>query len=347
MVKPRHDPNLFQSPFWARFKEIRGYQTQAFRIDYQGRRTNMVVIHRPCGPDERYGYIPHGPDIYVPQETQGPILEEISEHVTHRLPEDCRFLRFDLPWGSPYVGPSTEGAPECTPPEPRVREMRMNFGCRRWNLCKAPTDMQPPATVILDLDRPVGALLRDMHPKTRYSIRRAFRRGVRVTREGLEALPLWHRLYRDMAGRKNIVCEDLPYFKDLFATARDSGCTLHLFLAWHRGEAVAGNLVALHNKTAYYLHSAASGRGRRATASYAVLWKSIMDARGQGIRRFDLMGIPPNRDPRHPMHGLYRFKTRFGGRIFHFRGCWDYPFDSNGYSALALQAALDDPFHVR
>jgi lipid II:glycine glycyltransferase (peptidoglycan interpeptide bridge formation enzyme) len=38
-----------------------------------------------------------------------------------------------------------------------------------------------------------------------------------------------------------------------------------------------------------------------------------------------MFGIPPDEDPDHPMAGLYRFKTGFGGKIIHRPGSWDYP----------------------
>jgi hypothetical protein len=35
--------NLFQSAYWAHLKENRGYDTQAFWVDYRGRRTLTVT----------------------------------------------------------------------------------------------------------------------------------------------------------------------------------------------------------------------------------------------------------------------------------------------------------------
>ena len=35
------------------------------------------------------------------------------------------------------------------------------------------------------------------------------------------------------------------------------------------------------------------------------------------------------------MHGLYKFKTGFGGSMFHQLGCWDYPLDEKKYHAFA------------
>ena len=39
-----------------------------------------------------------------------------------------------------------------------------------------------------------------------------------------------------------------------------------------------------------------------------------------------MFGIPPTDDPEHPMAGLYRFKTGFGGEVRHRPGAWDYPY---------------------
>lgn len=330
--------NLFQSSFWANFKEKRGHDTQAFDLRFRDREASMVVIHRPCSADSKYAYVPKGPDIPVPQDKQGPFLEFVSERIRPRLPEDCRFIRYDLPWWSPYA--DTEEKHEWPgPPEPRIRELRMNFGTRNWNLRKSPTDMHAPDTVVLSLSRPSSRIFRAMRKKARYGIRSSFRRGVRVERRSAEDLVMWHPLYLEMAGRKGIPTEDLGHFQDLFAAAGCDEPDIELYLALRNGKLVAGSIIAFHVSTAYYLYSASSPEGRKFSASYAVLWKAIMQAKARGCRWFDLFGIPPNNNPSHPMHGLYRFKTRFGGCIHHLRGCWDYPLQNDDYHPLALASS--------
>ncbi|MCF8053588.1 MAG: peptidoglycan bridge formation glycyltransferase FemA/FemB family protein [Desulfobacterales bacterium] len=350
-VRPENfpfDSNLFQSAFWARFKKRRGYQTQTFWIDYQGRTSPLVLVHRPCAENAGFGYIPHGPDIDLPPEQHGPFLEKVSERIRSSLPDGCRFLRYDLPWPSPYGQGEEGGAEACRPPEPRIRELRMNFGCRRWNLHKAPTDMQAPDTVLLDLNQPASRILSDMHKKARYCVRSAFRRGVRIEREGPELLPDWHRLYAQMAERKGIAFESLEYFDALFAAARGRQPRIRLYAAFRNSELLAGSIFAFHapSSQATYLFSASSAEGRKQTAAYAILWKAMMDAKVDGCRWFDFFGIPPADRPEHPMHGLYRFKTRFGGDIRRMRGCWDYPFDEQMYSMLALSSSTKDAYHL-
>jgi lipid II:glycine glycyltransferase (peptidoglycan interpeptide bridge formation enzyme) len=333
------EANLFQGAFWARFKRRRGHDIQTFSIDHRGRKSAMLVVHRPCAADAAFGYVPHGPDIDIPEDRQGPFLEEVAEKIRYRLPDRCRFLRFDLPWQSPYATETRPGCGRFDRPEPRVRELRMNFGCRRWNLRKAPTDMQAPDTVILDLSPPAEQIFCSMHKKARYCVRSSFRQGVVVGQGGPEDLPAWHRMYVEMAERKHIAAESGAYFRGLFSEAGNRAATeIRLYRATFNGRLVAGSIFAFHadSSQATYLFSASSPEGRTRTAAYAVLWRAIQDAKAGGCRWFDLFGIPAEDTPAHPMHGLYRFKKRFGGRVRHLRGSWDYPFDEERYPLLAL-----------
>jgi lipid II:glycine glycyltransferase (peptidoglycan interpeptide bridge formation enzyme) len=61
-------------------------------------------------------------------------------------------------------------------------------------------------------------------------------------------------------------------------------------------------------------------------APYALQWQAMREAGAAGCGSYDLFGIPPREDPAHPMAGLYRFKTGFGGEIRHRGGSWDYSY---------------------
>ncbi len=50
------------------------------------------------------------------------------------------------------------------------------------------------------------------------------------------------------------------------------------------------------------------------------------DPHEKGSMNCDMFGVAPAPDPGHPLYGLYRFKSGFGGKMFHSLGCWDYPF---------------------
>ncbi|MCL2068259.1 MAG: peptidoglycan bridge formation glycyltransferase FemA/FemB family protein, partial [Treponema sp.] len=64
------------------------------------------------------------------------------------------------------------------------------------------------------------------------------------------------------------------------------------------------------------------------------------DAKEAGCIYYDLFGIPPDDNPTHPMAGLYRFKTGFGGQIIHRPGSWDFPYKPAIYCLFNIAEAL-------
>ncbi len=201
-----------------------------------------MVVHRPVRAEIAVGYAPFGPDVPVPVDERGPFPEELSAELWPRIPESCRALRSDLPWSDPHLG---SGERE-TRPEPRVRtiKMWMSFGCRRWNLNKAPADVQPLDTVILDLAAHVGSTLASMHPNHRSCVRSWLRRGVEVRAGIIGNLSRWHDPYRETASGGGFVAEDRGYLEDLQATVGHHDPDVQMLLVVQDGELLSGSIIA-------------------------------------------------------------------------------------------------------
>jgi lipid II:glycine glycyltransferase (peptidoglycan interpeptide bridge formation enzyme) len=166
-----------------------------------------------------------------------------------------------------------------------------------------------------------------MKPKWRYNIGLAAKKGVLVERRDEAGLDVFYRLYRETAKRDGIAIHGPEYYAALFAGAREkAGPEFRLYLAFHEGIPLAGIIVLFRGPAAVYLYGASSNQQRNLMAPYALQWRAMRDARAAGCGEYDLYGIPPREDPAHPMAGLYRFKTGFGGRIIHRSGSWDYPY---------------------
>ncbi|TVQ35638.1 MAG: peptidoglycan bridge formation glycyltransferase FemA/FemB family protein [Spirochaetaceae bacterium] len=353
-VDPREScsaANLLQSPFWAHFKQRIGHRTLGLRFEDCHAEGTLLAVERAVGSVHEHLYIPHGPEVMLPETEQGPFLLELSDAIAATIDSHPTYLRYDLPWESPFFG---EGEQWPGRPEARLQELRMNFGTGRRDLRKAPTDIQPPDTVIVDLQHDDQTLLSRMRPKTRYNIRLAARHGVVTTDEGQDGLPEWHRLYCRTCDHQRIVCEGVDYFRSLFdAASADraanprSAPRLHLFAARYDHEMVAGLICAVWKRKAYYLYGASSRVHRNLMATYAVQWHTLLAARTAGCSSYDMFGVPPRDNPAHPMYGLYRFKTGFGGRVHHFRGCWDYPIDAAEYRAHAHAQTCHSAYHRR
>jgi lipid II:glycine glycyltransferase (peptidoglycan interpeptide bridge formation enzyme) len=344
--------NLFQSGFWGTFKARSNWKASGytFRCDRGG--GELLAFLREVNPDQYMAYVPYGPCISLPDSDQGVFLESLARSLRDCIPQECIYVRFDLPWETPYAAePGARNSEEVDiRPPPHVREIRMNFGTRDWNLRKAPTDLLPSDTVMVDVSRSEQEMLARMKSKTRYNIRLAKRRGVRLHEGGVSDLPAWYRLYRRTAVRHGIIHDEPGHFQHLFRLARREGPgapDLRLLLATHEGEVVAGIILALYGRRATYLYGASSHRKRHLMSTYRLQWKAMRLARERGCKTYDLFGIPPTRHARHPMHGLYRFKTGFGGRIFHRRGCWDYPFREALYRRCMGVSLSSEGFHRR
>jgi len=304
--------SFLQSTFWAEFKSSQGWNTLRFivRDAVQGTSCALSVLTRRFRFFGTLAYIPMGPagavGLSYPERMQ--LLRSVGKALARRKPKPfC--VRFDPPW--------YEKDPDF-PQSPTI------------GLHRAASDVQPPDTVLIDLTLDEHALLEAMKPKWRYNIKLAEKKGVRVRclrgAEALHSLDMFYDLYRITGVRDGIALHDRSYYANLFERANsDSRITLHLYLAEHEGQTIAAIVVLLCGHEAVYLYGASADHKRNCMAPYALQWQAICDARKSGATVYDLYGIPPNADPRHPMHGLWRFKTGFGGTVIHRLGSIDYP----------------------
>jgi len=332
--------NLFQSPLWARFRSRIGTPVESVQLGSPN--TSMLVQLEDQG-DFRLAYVAAGPDVVVQEDEQGRFLEELSVQLRPRLrtrpAAEPIAVRYDLPWESPWGDPSIR-------PSVRAREIRMNFGTDRHRLQKAATDRLAPDTIEIDLRLSEDELLGSMRPKTRYNVRLSGRKGVRVSRADVRHLASWHELYTQTAARKRFRPQSLDYFRTLFDLAAEHRPDVRLYLA-HSGPAMLGGIVVVHiGTTATYLYGASAAAERSLMAPDALQWHAIAEARRAGCRRYDLFGVPPAPDAGHPMYGLYRFKTGFGGRLVHRRGAWDYVYDRESYALYEAAEAAARGYYV-
>ncbi len=318
---------LLQSGFWGRHKRGFGWTALPFRCRWRGEAFPLLVLCRSLGGGLGLAYVPHGPVLEPPSSEWEEFLAELGCALRPHLPAGVLFLRFDPPWAR-EAGAALE-------------PLEGGRGLRR-----APMDIQPPATVVVDLQPPEQEILAQMKPKTRYNIRLALRKGVEVTEGSRRDLPAWYGLYRETARRDRIALHAFAYYDALFEAAQEAAAPalssaprLRLYLARHEGDLLAGIVVAQMGRTAWYLYGASCGRKRSLMPAYALQWQAMRQARADGCLRYDLFGIPPGDDPSHPMAGLYRFKTGFGGAILHRPGCHDLPYRPLAYRGYRLAEA--------
>lgn len=335
-------PPFLQAEFWSNFKKGFGWTSLPFLLTSSPDAPipltiELRVLVRALAGPFCFAYVPWGPAVGCPGAFRSELLTAIGRELRAHLPALCLFVRFDPPWYDEEE-PATRDETLAETRSPRlIARPRFSLPLR-----KARSDVQPPDSVLLSIDRGENDILASMKPKWRYNIKLAAKKGVSVADEGTDGIPVFYRLYEETSKRDRIAIHPLAYYRKLFDTTPGLAGSpdLRLWIARHEGEPIAAIITLFFGETATYLYGASSDVKRSLMPSYALQWAAIRAAREKGCRIYDLYGIPPADDPGHPMAGLYRFKTGFGGRVVHYAGSWDLPFSPLLYGIWTMAESL-------
>jgi lipid II:glycine glycyltransferase (peptidoglycan interpeptide bridge formation enzyme) len=288
--------HLLQSWQWGEFKSKHGWD-----VERVGDASAMVqVLFRRRGPFS-LGYIPRGPAF-------DPHKPERLEQLFAEIDEICRSRR------AIHLIVETDSA------------LPFKGTYRERGFVRGPEHFQPARTVkvpLLDDD----ALLSQMHQKTRYSVRLAYRRGVEIRRveASEESIDVFYRLLSETSDRNDFGIHSRAYYRDF---AQVFGERALMLIAYVNDEPAAALISARFGSEAIYMYGASSTTHRAHGAAFALQFEAMRWAREHGCKTYDLWGIP-NSDPQtahadgtrvagtkgDDWSGLYKFKVGFGGEI--------------------------------
>ena len=222
---------------------------------------------------------------------------------------------------------------------------------RGWRPSGSPVQFRN--TVIIDLSPSEAELLERMKQKTRYNVRLAEKKGVRVRGGTVDDLPALYRMYAETSVRDGFVIREEAYYRtvwEAFMGARAGGDApwAEPLIAEVDGEAVAAIFVFFFAGRAYYLYGMSREAHRERMPNYLLQWEAIKRARGCGCTLYDLWGAPEEFNENDPMWGVFRFKEGLGGQVIRMMGAWDYPASPLWYQAYTqLVPRLLDVMRVR
>lgn len=353
---PFENQHFLQSSFWAEFKSHHGWKKYLFYIElkdsnfFEDGIYPLSVLVRSFKTIISLAYIPLAPELILKsnnfqfeelkeKEITSEYLEIVKKsahYIKNSIQNNILFLRFD----PPLIYTDDENL--------NVKDSdRRDFAklCRKMHLKKAANDIQPPDTVLLNLEPDAEKLLANMKSKWRYNIRLAEKKNVKIECHKEGGIDIFYKLYEETSKRDGIALHSKSYYQDLFETAEkmkaldSSNPKISMYIATFDNEPLAAIITLFSSKEAVYLYGASSNKHRNLMPAYLLQWTAIQDAKNYGCRTYDFYGIPPTDDEHHPMYGLYRFKTGFGGRIVHRAGSIDVIF-SPLYSFYMLAEKL-------
>jgi lipid II:glycine glycyltransferase (peptidoglycan interpeptide bridge formation enzyme) len=261
-----------------------------------------TIIKKALPMGKKYFYCPRGPIIDKSQIATTKQIVELLYDIIKQMAqeEDAMFLRFDP-----------------------------TFQITDYQLPIVKTiDIEPGQTLILNLEKSEPELLKGMHPKTRYNINLAQKRGVKIIEAGSDRFEEFWQLMCQTGERDNFRTHGISYYKEMLKADNDF---IKLFFAEYKGKPISSIIVAFFGDTATYAHGASSNNDRNVMAPYLLQWHCIKSAKELGHKYYDFYGINAKRWP-----GVTRFKKGFGGKEVNYPGTYDLVFDKNWYSIYKM-----------
>lgn len=343
-----HAQRFLQTPFWASFKQAHGWKALYF-VSQNGILKQVDSYAEESGADYpltvlvrsfslkvakmTLAYIPMAPE-KMSNEEEAVYIRRICSLALHGLkqflPRNTVFIRYDCPLDFA----------DCAERDSFVKQLPAIAKEYKLPIRSSSVAVQPPDTTILSLDKSQDELLAAMKNKWRYNIRLAAKKGVTVSKYyGGEAdfeqkFDAFYSLFEQTSKRDGVNFHAKSYYIDLIRRS----CEAHkdkngangtplitLYLAEHEGDYLAGIITLFCPREAVYLYGASGNVKRNYMPAYLLQWTAICDAKDYGCPAYDFYGMPPTDNENHPMHGLYLFKTGFGGAIVHRPGSFDIP----------------------
>jgi len=288
---------------WGEFHKIVSDNVFRLGVQSQGELIAAATVIKKILPMGKfYFYCPRGPVLGKPQIPMTKQIIELLFNAIKELAEQEKvmFFRFD----------------------PTFQVSSFKFQVSKT------IDVQPSKTLILNLEKSEQEILQAMHQKTRYNIRLAEKKGVKIIESDLSQFDDFWQLMCETSDRDSFRTHGINYYKEMLKVDKDF---VKLFFAKYKNRLISAIIISLFGDTITYMHGASANEHRNVMAPYLLQWHCIKLAKELGYRYYDFYGIDEEKWP-----GVTRFKKGFGGKTINYPGTFDLIFDQGWYSVYKM-----------
>ena len=302
---------FLQSWEWGEFQESAGNKVIRLGVEENGKiilAASLIKKELPLGLN--YFYLPRVGIGNQSKEAVNFLFEEIKKIAPK---ENVIFLRFE---------PIDDLTPALLP-----AYRQAGFVKRGGFSAKRVKDVQPSKTLMVDLTKNQDKLLKEMHTKTRYNIRLAEKKGVRIAGSDISHFDIFWKLMSETEDRDQFRLHSQDYYRKMLA----QGGLIKIFMAELNSKPIVTGIFAFFGDTVTYVHGASSNQNRNVMAPYLLQWRIIKLSQELGYKSYDFHGIDEAKWP-----GVTRFKKGFGGEVVEYPGTYDIAFDKVWYNVYIL-----------
>jgi len=291
-----NEGSFLQSFEWGEFQKKLGKKIYRVRIA-----NNDLLLQAQIVREKRffknYLYIPYGP-VFKKNITEEEKKESLDILLKELQKQNSIFIRIE--------------------PNDHLSDMP-NFSYKN-----SPKRIQPEKTLLLDLTKPQSEIIDNFQPKTRYNIRLAEKKGVKI-----RFLNEYHRDFFDLIKktirRQEISSYNEQYYKNLFDYQSDN-FQVNLVVAELDQKVIVASMVIFFGNTVTSLHTGSDYEYRQFKAPHLLRWNIIKEAKNRAYEIYDFWGINEEKYP-----GITYFKKGFSNYEFSYGQSRDVIFSDNWY----------------
>lgn len=150
-------------------------------------------------------------------------------------------------------------------------------------------------------------IFKNFASKTRYNIRLAIKKGVKVEEKNESGIDEFYTLMQETGKRDNFRTRPKEYFQKIL---REFPYETKIYIAYYEEEPISAIMPIIYGNKMWYLYGASSNKHRNLMSTYLLQWEMIKLAIKNNCKVYDFRGVSMEKGEKD---GLYRFKKGFGG----------------------------------
>ncbi len=311
--------HILQTREWAEVKEIHGWRKIPLVWREPGKEAGaaaMVLLRALPRLKLNILYVPRGP--ILNWEDKKLREEVLFDLVQLAIRERAIFIKIDAEIITGYGEPGQPGSREDATGDQIVDWL----GLHGWQ--KSDEQIQFANTIWVDLKGSEEEILARMKQKTRYNIRLAQKKGVKVRLGRREDFNTLYKMYAETSVRDGFVIRSWDYYRNVWEKFYGAGM-MDALVAEVDEKPVAGLILFYFAGRAWYLYGMSTQAHREKMPNHLLQWEAMKLAKAKGCSVYDLWGAPTDFCAKDVLWNVYRFKDGFAGEVIRTAGAWDYP----------------------
>ena len=179
-------------------------------------------------------------------------------------------------------------------------------------------EIQPRYVFRLDLKgKTEDEIFKAFHQKTRYNVRLAIKKGVKVRTGTKEDFKIFYDIMKETGSRDNFFIRQLSYFEKLYE-CMEPNKHVKLLIAQHEGNPIAAVMPIMYGNKVWYLYGGSSNKYRNLMPNYLLQFEMMKWGLENNCDIYDFRGVSGFKNENDAQYGVYKFKKGFNPEFVEF-----------------------------